>query len=155
MAAVGAFQSWRFEGAKPGEGDMTFEDGGGFVSSRPREEESLAPVGRRAIKVGACDVAYVEGARVYEIGCVLVVVVRVAVGSSVWRECGKWTLACVVERVEAVCLEGARARDAVARSLPPTRRDAKGLLVAGLDQASNMAQARIDEAKLHVRHRDW
>jgi hypothetical protein len=76
---------------------------------------------------------------------------------------GEWEVdsACVVERVEAVCLAGAGAGEgrlgrclSPARSLPPTT-TAKGLLVAGLDQASNMAQARIDEAKLHARYRDW
>jgi hypothetical protein len=42
VTEVGGFQSWRFEGAKPGEGDMTFEgsDGGGFVWSRARSRRA-------------------------------------------------------------------------------------------------------------------
>jgi hypothetical protein len=48
VTEVGGFHSWRFEGAKPGEGDMTFEgsDGGGFVWSRARGRGELGAGGQ-------------------------------------------------------------------------------------------------------------
>lgn len=60
VAVVGGFHSWRFEGARPGEGDMTFE--GVVVAARARRG-SLAPVGGRAVRAVACEMVYVESGR--------------------------------------------------------------------------------------------
>lgn len=53
-------------------------------------EEILAPVGGRAIKVGACDVAEVEDARVRERMCALVWKWFVVEGSSIRSEVWRW-----------------------------------------------------------------
>lgn len=57
-AVVGGFHNWRFEGAKPGEGDMSFEGVVWSVGACYRHSRgSWRREDGRAIRVGACDVA--------------------------------------------------------------------------------------------------